>query len=259
MNLIKILYLTLIFLKRRINLILNPPKIKLVLVDLDGTLLKNYSTFAEGLKLIFGKSQGTKIYHKLINLTLTEGKSSEEIMVLSEFYLKKGKFNKKHLIKLNREILKEIDKSILNFVMKLKNTKVIIATKSSNELANSISSKFGFLGGVGSILNFNTHNKFIGTSLLVANKNCTIQTHTFKDKLTLAKQLYIQKIGPIQNAQIAILTDSYADINVMQSIGLAIFNPSENPDKTQHICEKYKLFDKKITKHNHQSFKKYFN
>jgi phosphoserine phosphatase len=249
-RLTKILSLSMIFTGRRILYTLYRPKVKLLLVDLDGTLLQNHSTLEDGLILIFKEKKGKKIYNDLMSLISNEKKTPEQIMILAEEYLKQGKFTKTHLEKINATMLAQIDKSLLTTLQQIKKAQIIIATKSSHTLAKNIANKYDFLGGIGTDLKFNSQGLFIDTKVLVANKNKSLYNHIFRTKLALAKKMYSEKFGPIKNKNIGILTDSYADINIMTSVGLAIYLKPITPDAAQRICDKFRLFDKKVTKSN---------
>jgi len=213
-----------------------------VLIDLDGTILKNFSTLEEGLKLLYGLRIGTQKYFGLMDLVITT--SPEEIMLIAEKELIEGGFNRKHLKKINEKMMTKIDYDLIKAIKNnLGNKTIIVATKSSNTLAIKIANKFSFFAGIGTQLMFNQRGQMSKSKILISDNNKVQAGHVFRTKLKLAKEKFKTKHNNIHEKEIAIITDAITDLEIMKKCGLVILIRNSHPTFLQKVCEKYKLYD----------------
>jgi len=220
------------------------PNIKLILIDLDGTILKDFSTLEEGLKIIYGKKTGAKRYSKVMTMIINKEATAEDLMIHAENQLIDGKFSKNTLAQINKKMIKKIDYSLIKAIKdNVSNKKIIVATKSSNVLAYNIAKRFSFFSGVGTNLAFHKNGLMKKSLFLVSDHNKIYVGHKFRTKLELAIDCYKAHEGQINEKEVAIITDAITDLNTMKKCGLTILVKGKKPNVLQLICEKYKLYD----------------
>lgn len=238
------------FFLRRQMLLFGMPRIHYLIVDVDGTLYPKNS-FMSGLQIIM-KSDAEKTYKAILDGIKNKKTGDSESMYLATRILIRHGFNRKHLNQIIEEADGDLRKSFVKELQSLSKSgiKIILATRSSREIAEYFAKKYNFSAGVGAELLYDNTGNMFDTGTLVSNENCIKLNNEFKTKIALAQEALEGRGEEFDIKHCGIITDSFTDLSVMKETALSILMlPSNKSDYSneQLFMKSNGLFDIIIT------------
>jgi phosphoserine phosphatase len=250
---------SLVFLLRR-NLKKPHAEIDNIILDMDRTLLTT-NIGKEALIICYGKEKADYIEHSIMRKAANGNLSLGEGMVMAINHLVDGNFTLKDHDKLIDMCLKGeiIRHNLLNSILNLQQNgkRIILATMSSYDAANSIAGKYGFFGSIGTVEDYNDNGKMTGCSQVICDENKDVNGVRFRTKTYILKEMFANNKLIFEPQRTAIITDDLTDLHVMREVALAIFLKVKEPTKIQKLCYRLKLFDLAI--HEDEDLEKIIN
>ncbi|MEM0372352.1 MAG: HAD family hydrolase [archaeon] len=237
------------------------PRIRTMVVDIDGTLI-NSSTTLEALKQVYGKREGTRIHDNLLK-DVKEGRLSiDQALLKGHELLVIGGFTKADWDKIiDRLVKNKLRIEVVSALQKLheRGIKVVLATRSSDYVAKELARRLGFDGGVGSKEVFSPEknpfkSKVKGLDTLVSDRFFMRGVKT-KPKWKAVRD-YLKEMQSdeyrFNPRNTAFLADEFTDAKMMRKVRYGFLLPSEKPvyPSLTRVSEKYELYDRKIP-HNY--------
>ncbi len=222
----------------------HPGRGQIVMLDLDGNLLKTNSSF-ELLAQIKGQAFAKALYDKYRQRVKRGELTLEEAQVATHQEITAFGVHKADYQNMVERVIAEgkIRPEILQAVKYAQRNgrKVILVTKSAQETADLVAQRFGFDGAVGTLERFGLDNRLEGIERLIGDKKVRgVQVETKFERLA---QFCREHRLPYARRNVTVLTDSYDDALALRKSGLGVlFAPSE-PETHQKIAQKFRLGD----------------
>jgi phosphoserine phosphatase len=219
------------------------PKIKAIIVDVDGTLLKTniYSIIAQNHPKL-------KKFQEKMLINLRKGKIGfdEAFKQMSSKY-NEFNINKSEMDAALSEILKNKTKVNVPLISALRalqkeGIKIIVATRTSGYVAEQLRKRYGFDYSIGSKEKIDRNGYFSGMEYLIGMSNKKLNGINVYTKSKL-----ISKKWGIKEKNLAMITDEFSDIVSDKSGHNILFKAKKpiEPEMTK-LAQRLRMYDKRI-------------
>ncbi|MBT4192145.1 MAG: HAD-IB family phosphatase [Candidatus Diapherotrites archaeon] len=233
---------------------------KLVLFDLDGTLLDTNLSF-ELLKTRLGEIHATKEYRRFKDRVMNGELNTDQMLLEAHRFLRSLKppiTLHEYQQTLDRIIHEgKVRPDVLEAAQYAKKIgrSVVFVTKSSEVFAQMLAEKY--LGdksaGMGAREKFNAHGELIGLEHIIADRPKRLKNGTGKTKIDVFREWCQAKNIPFRRRDMIIVSDSIFDSRTMRYSRTGVLYYPHNAKKEQKYAEKLKLRDHVVRQRHNES------